>query len=282
MSWFDRNRGETAPREAFDALTAAFARSGLEAALQQLCGPPGLRRFVVRFQDTSRGLRVTRLESEPVKGGGGPPPPQTATSALPAVERALAGLRKALPAPFSFDRGAIGVVVDRDEKKAPTLDVTLRLDEDGDAYALGTLRQPKGPGVAVEQPGYLATVSAWAEQASRVRSGWKMCRGAQTFAIEGSRLSIHTPSPYEGEDGTTESLVVTVLGTWDARNGDFVWLVEKPVGDEAPFVEPELSLTLGQVAELMALAAAKLGAMGVFQGETGGDVAPRTVFAAIR
>lgn len=271
------------PRGAFDALSTAFDRSGLDGALLELCGSPGLRRFVVRFEDSRRGFRVTRVDSEPVKGGGGPPPPQAAAGATPRVESAIAALRKALPAPFQFDRGAIGVVLDRDGSGKPVpLDVTLRLDEDGDAFRLADLRVPKGPGVPVEQPDYLATLLAWSDAANRVRGGWKMCRGRETFTIEGSRLTIQTPSP-EGEPASSEGMVVSVLGTWDSRNGTFRWLVDRPVSSEAPFVEPELTLTLGQVSELMALTAARMGAVGVFQGDTEPAKGPAlTVFAAIR
>ena len=269
MAWFDRYRGDLEPREAFDALTRAWARSGLEDILDRLCGAPGLRRFVLRFQETPRGFRVTSLESEAVKAGGGPPPPQAADAALPDVEKGLAALRAALPAPFRFERGAIGLVRD---SEGP-LDVTLRLDEDSDAFTLAQLRAPRGVGVAVDDPGYLHALNAWSEQANRVRSGWKMCRRGQTFQIDGHRLTV-------SEDGASESLLVTVLGTWDGRHNRFNWLVDAPIADDAPFVQPELTLTLAQVTELMAFAGARLGAIGVFQGDTDGDAV--TVFAAIR
>ncbi len=269
MAWFDRYRGDMEPRAAFDALMLAWGRTELPEVLHRLCGPPGLRRFVLRFQDTPRGLRVTGLESEGVKGGGGPPPPQTASAVLPEVERGLLGLRNALPSPFRFERGAIGVIRDA----TGPLDITIRLDEDGDAFRLAILRAPKGPGVPVDDPGYLRALTAWSEQANKVRGGWKICRAGQTFQIEGHRLTIFT-----GDD--SESLVVTLLGTWDGRHDRFTWLVDKPVSGEAPFVEPELTIALGQVTELVAFAAAKLGALGVFQGDT--EDAAITVFAAIR
>lgn len=269
MAWFDRYRGDLEPRAAFDVLTAAWGRSGLEPILERLCGAPGLRRFVLRFEDTPRGFRVTSLESEQVKAGGGPPPPQAADTALPEVERGLAALRATLPAPFRFERGAIGLVRD---SEGP-LDVTIRLDEDGDAFRLSQLRAPRGPGVPVDDPGYLTALNAWSERVNRVRSGWKMCGRGQTFQLEGSRLSV-------AGEGASESLLVTVLGTWDGRHDRFNWLVDAPVAAEAPFVEPELTLTLGQVTELVAFAAARLDAIGVFQGETDPDGI--TVFAAIR
>ncbi|MSQ04104.1 MAG: hypothetical protein EXR71_19815 [Myxococcales bacterium] len=283
MSWFDRQRGHVEPRDAFDALSLAYGRSGLDAALLDLCGSPGLRRFVVRFEESRRGFRVTAVDSEPVKGGGGPPPPQAASLAIPHVEAAITALRKALPAPFRFERGAIGVVLDREGSGKPApLDVTLRLDEDSDSFRLSDLRAPAGQGVPVEQPDYIATLHAWSDAVNRVRGGWKMCRGSSTFAIDGSRLLIETPAA-EGEPVWSERLVVTVLGTWEARNGTFRWLVERPVSSEAPFVEAELILTLGQVSELVALAAAHVGAIGVFQGDTEPEKGPAlTVFAAIR
>lgn len=269
MAWFDRYRGDLEPREAFDALSRAFDRSGLEDVLGRLCGAPGLRRFVLRFEETRRGFRVTALESEQVKAGGGPPPPQAASAALPDVERGLAALRAALPAPFRFERGAIGLVRD---SEGP-LDLTVRLDEDGDAFRLGQLREPRGAGVPVDDPTYLKALGAWSERVNRVRGGWKMCGRGQTFQIEGTRLAL------SGE-GASESLLVTVLGTWDGRHDRFTWLVEAPIAEEAPFVQPELTLTLGQVTELVAFAAARLDAIGVFQGDA--QESGITVFAAVR
>lgn len=276
MAWFDRHRGDQDAKAAFEALSAAWAKSGLPEALGRVCGPPGLRRFILRFGDTPRGLRVTGVHGEPVAGGGGPPPPQSASAALPDVERALAALRRGLPAPFHFDRGALGVVRD---SEGP-LDVTVRLDEDGDSFHLRDLRAPRGPGVAVDDPAYLTALADWSERANRVRGGWKLCRPGQTFTLDAHRLTITTPSPFPDEPPTSESMVVTVLGTWDPRHDRYTWLVDQPIAAEAPFVEPELTLALGQVIELVAFAAARLGALGVFQGEA--DAAGLTVFAAVR
>ncbi len=276
MLWFDKQRGDLPARAAYEALSAAWEKSGLPEAIARVCGPPGLRRFVLRFEETPRGFRVTGVQSEAVKGGGGPPPPQASSAALPDVERAIAALRKGLPSPFRFDRGAIGVIRD---SEGP-LDITLRLDEDGDRFRLGELRAPRGAGVPVDDPGYLKSLATWSEQANRVRGGWKMCRGGQSFALDGHRLTITTEGRSPEEPPTSESMVVTVLGTWDGRHDRYTWLTDKPVAPEAPFVEPELTLTLGQVTELVAFAAARLGALGVFQGDT--DDAGITVFAAVR
>lgn len=269
MAWFDRHRGQQDAREAYDALTRALGRSGIEPVLERTCGPAGLRRFLVRFEETPRGFRVTSIESEPVKGGGGPPPQLTANAAVPDLERAIRALRAELPAPFGFERGAIGVVRD---SEGP-LDLAVRLDEDGDALRLADLRAPRGPGVPVDDPAYLQALGTWSERANRVRSGWKMPGKRQSFHIEGNRLTL-------GGDGADESLIVTLLGTWDGRHDRFTWLVDKPVADEAPFVHAEQVLTLAQVTELVAFAAARLGAIGVFQGSS--DTDGVTVFAAIR
>lgn len=276
MAWFDRQRGDQDAKAAFEALSAAWAKSGLPEALDRVCGPPGLRRFVLRFALTPRGLRVTGLQSAPVAGGGGPPPPQASSAALPDVERALDVLRRGLPAPFGFDRGALGVVRDAEGP----LDVTVRLDEDADAFALKDLRAPRGPGVPVDDPAYLTALAAWSERANRVRGGWKLCRPGQTFTLDAHRLTIQTPSPFPDDPPASESMVVTVLATWDPRHDRFTWLVDQPIAAEAPFVEPELTLALGQVIELVAFAAARLGALGVFQGEVAES--GLTVFAAIR
>ena len=74
MLWFDKQRGDVPARAAYEALSAAWEKSGLPEAIARVCGPPGLRRFVLRFEETPRGFRVTGVQSEGVKGGGGPPP----------------------------------------------------------------------------------------------------------------------------------------------------------------------------------------------------------------
>lgn len=270
MSWFDRNRGELSVEDAWRCLGDAVEAAGLGPALHAAAGPQGLRRFVVRFELRRGRPRVTGLDSEPLVKGGGPPTPETFDAHVGAVEKALAKLQRALPAPFSFDRGAVGFVRgDGDE-----LDLSFRFDEDADAFVLAELPLPTGAPSPVEDPRYVRALAAWEGRIAPVRARWLVPGRGETWALEEGRLTLVGP-------GGERVLSAEPIAHYWPRGSRFEWLVAEPVGEEPPFVEPVLTVAANAAMELAVFAAARLKRAGVFQGEIEGNRG-EILFAALR
>lgn len=252
MAWFDRCRGELEAGPAAARLSAAVTAAGVTEAVALACGPVGLRRFVVRFDQKGGRLRVTGLESERLVGGGGPPSSATFDAAAVTIEATLATLKRSLTAPFAFTRGALGVLRDGEGE----LDITFRFDEDGDVFGLRNLPMPEGESAPIENPDYLRALQFWEGRIAPVRARWIVPR----------------VDAWEWADGWLqlgdERLRVDPIAMFHAGQTRFEWMVDSPVGDEAPFVEPELTVEMGAAMELAVFAAARMGCVGIVQGTT--------------
>lgn len=264
MSWFDRHRGDADPEATARRLRAATQAAGLGAAVQAACGRRGLRRFVLRFEARERRVRLTGTEAEPLALGGGPPPADRLAAATGELERALAAFRAGLPPGWTFNRGALGVT--RDGRGRTEL--ALRLDEDADTFGLDALEVPEGPGHPLEDPAWLRVLSTWEGRVAAVRARWRTPGGLDWRLAEG-RLRI----------GSAESVSAGPLALWQPGAERFEWLLDAPVGDEAPLVEPVVQCDLAEAMELCAYATARRGGTGVFQGELPDG---RALFAELR
>lgn len=260
MTWFDRNRGELSTEEAWQRLGAVVEQAGMSRALHVAAGLHGLRRFVVRFELRAGRPRVTGLESEPLPKGGGPPTPAAFDAGVSGVEAALARLHRGLPAPYTFDRGAVGVLRGDDA----VLSLAFRFDEDADTYRLAELPLPTGAAYPLEDPAYAKALAAWEARIAPVRARWLVPGREEGWSLEGGRLDLRGPA------GTRRIAAEPIASYWP-RGNRFEWLLEKPAGEEAPFVEPVLTLELGAAMELAVFAAARLGRVGIFQGTLEGE-----------
>lgn len=269
MAWFDRHRGSRASAEARADLDAALAASGLLGVLDAASGRTGLRRYVVRVEDRGGHLRVSGLDAQQLPQGGGPPSASTFDANVGAIERALATFRARLPAPFTFTAAVIGVV--RDDGG---LDVDLRFDEDTAELTLEKLRKVKGATTPVEHPAYQKALAAWESRIAPVRARWMVPRPGETWTLEAGTLRVQGPL---GE----RTFSAEPLARFTPKSGRFEWLLERPAGDEPPFVEPDLDIEPSHAMELAVFAAARLGRAGVFQGDLD-DKPPGVLFAALR
>lgn len=262
MPWFDRLNTED-PQKSAGLLDKAVAKSGIPQVLEAACGRFGKRRFVVRFDGRAGNtMRVVGMESERLPGGGGPPPPAAFDANVRKLEGALATLRRTMPAPFTFSAGAVGVR--RATQGEPVL--SFRFDEDAATFALKDLSVPEGAGSLVEDPAYLRAIAAWEGRIAPIRANWVVAHEAWSFA-EGR---IHTQDRvYEG----------TPLASWEPTSGTLAWALEKPAGDESPFVEREVLVELSGAMELAAFAAARMKLDSLFQGAADDG---RTWFLGIR
>lgn len=253
MPWFDRHVADGDEDAALTALDRAVARSRLVELLLTASGPYGLRRFGVRFELRGGRARIAGLETAPLPRGGGPPAANAFDAHARMLEGALDALHRALPAPFAFDRGVAGFVRDADGR--PTL--SLRFDEDADAFRLAELPMPRGEPHPLEDPAFVRALAAWDARTAPLRARWTVARDDWSLT-NGVLVS----------DGLRGRAVA--IATWtDAR---FTWCLDRPAADEAPFVEPELDVPLADAGTLALFAATRLGCVGMFQGalEAGG------------
>jgi hypothetical protein len=165
------------------------------------------------------------------------------------LEQAIAELARRMPPGWEFSRLAIGVIRDQEGPTRPT----FRFDEDADSFSLNELRMPKGKGIPTEDIAYLRAQDLWSARVAPLRAAWVTATGP--WQLEGGRLL------YRDQSWRAEA-----IATWVPKTGDFSWSVTEPVGDEAPFLHPELILELGPALDLVAFAAARMEASGVFQG----------------
>ncbi|MDP2315594.1 MAG: hypothetical protein Q8P41_22030 [Pseudomonadota bacterium] len=270
MSWFDRNRGDEPADEAWARLGSVVEQAHIAPAIHAASGLSGLRRYVLRFQLRGVRVRVTGVESEPLPKGGGPPEPGAFAANVGAVEAALGVLARRFPRPFTFERGAIGVVRGGD----PEIGLSFRFDEDADAFTLAELDHPAGEPNPTEDPRYAKALSAWESRIAPVRARWLVPGREDTWTLDGVRLTITGPA------GNRVLGADPIARFWPKGNR-FEWLVETPVGEEPPFVEPILTVTMGGAMELAVFAAVRMKRVGVFQAEMA-DERGEILFAALR
>jgi hypothetical protein len=247
MPWFDRHLHEDDLDDALRMLDRAVARARLAEALDAASGPYGLRRYGVRFELRNGKARVIGLDTAPLPRGGGPPAPDAFDRGARAVEGAIDALRKALPAPWSFERGVVAYLRNADGTRA----LALRFDEDADAFRLDELRQPRGEPHPLEDPAYARALAAWDARIAPLRARWTVASGE--WSLNGGHLAL-------------EGRKVRAVPLATHTDGRFAWLVDQPVAEEAPFVEPEVVAPFSDAAALALFAAARLGCVGVFQG----------------
>jgi hypothetical protein len=266
MPWFDRLRGELDPDEAARRLQQVVDRAKISAALVAASGPHGLRRYLVRVELKGGRPRIVGVDTAPLPKGGGPPAPAAFDAGAALVEAALQTMRVHMPAPFSWSRAAIGVLRDGEGNVA----LMFRFDEDVDAFRLDDLPVPTGPPAPLEDPAYLKALSVWDGRVAAVRARWLRPGPDESWSLEEGALKLDGPAG-------TRVIAAEPLATW--VDGAFAWVVAEPVGDERPFVEPELALDLAGAMELAVFAAARMGRPAVFSGDLEGG---GTLFAALR
>ncbi|MSQ02779.1 MAG: hypothetical protein EXR71_12960 [Myxococcales bacterium] len=261
MSWFDRHAGDD-PETLYERLRDAVGASGLEDALTAASGLTGHRRYVLRAEVRDGRMRVVSMEGTTLPRGGGPPAATAWAANSTVVDAALNRLRRLLPRGLDVGSMALGVV----RHAEGPLELSLRFDEDAPGLSVGQLTTPTGEPSPTEDPAWLRVLAAWSTRIDEMRSRFVVARGE--WSLSAGRL----------DDGERR-VAATALGSWHAGQRRFEWLLASPAGDEAPLVEPALTVDLAGAIELVCFAAAKLGATGVVQGTlpTG-----ELVFVAVR
>jgi hypothetical protein len=262
MGWFDRQLSGREPEDLEDELGRFVRASGVDRALTTICGPFGVRRFVIRFEQRGDVVTLTDLETHPLPMGGGPPDPRGAEEGIQPLEAAINRLHRNMSTSLPWTRGAVAVIRDALDQ----LEIMPLFDDDADDAALADLGLPEGPGHPLEGHAYREMVAANEAGMQAVHSETSRRRGSWTdweITADDQTLVL--------EQGTGSARLKTrVLGTYHPSSSRFAWATEAPLFDEQLYNTGSFSATLDAVMELGMSTAARLGSSWLFL-ETLGD-----------
>ena len=140
MGWFDRQLDGREPEALDDELGRLVRAAGVDRCLHTVCGPYGIRRFVIRFEVKGDRVVLTDLETHPLPQGGGPPDPRGAEEGIQPLEAAINRLYINMVGNMPWSRGAVAVL--RDALDA--FEILPLFDDDADAAVLADLGVPEG------------------------------------------------------------------------------------------------------------------------------------------
>ena len=256
MGWFERQLAGRAPEELEDEIGRYVRASGVDRCLQTLCGPYGVRRFVIRFEWAGDRVVLTDLETHPLPQGGGPPDPRGAEEGIQPLEAAVNRLYSNMVGTLPWTRGAVAVL--RDALDA--FEIMPLFDDDADESTLADLGVPEGPGHPLESHGYRDMVAAHEAQMGAVHAETSRRRGSWT----GWDISSDDKTLVLSQGSGETRHPVRVLGTFHPSTGRFAWAMEQPPFDEHLYTTRSFSATLDTVMELGLVTTARLGATWLF------------------
>ena len=168
MGWFDRQLDGREPEALDDELGRLVRAAGVDRCLHTICGPYGIRRFVIRFELKGDRVVLTDLETHPL--------PQVAGHRIRGAEEYIQPLEAAINRLYinAVEHAEPRVVaVLRD---ASMLEI-LPLFDDDDAAVLADLGVPEGPGHPLES-------TRTGTPSPRTRPRWPRCGGDQSTTRE--------------------------------------------------------------------------------------------------
>ena len=256
MGWFDRQLAGREPEDLEDEIGRLARASGVDRALLKVCGPFGVRRFVIRFEYRADRVVLTALETHPLPYGGGPPDPRGAEEGMQGLESAFNRLHRNMAASMPWNRGAVAVIRDAHDR----VEMIPLFDDDADEAVLADLGVPEGPGHPLEGFEYrdmiasnesgMAAVHAETSRRRGSWSDWNITPDDQTLVLE--------------QGGGQTRHRVMVLGTFHPVSSRFAWATDDALFDEALFQMRSFSATLDLVMELGMLTTVRLGATWLF------------------
>lgn len=225
MSWLETQvsvHGHTFESQMINALNDA----GVYDSIFRICGFYGVRRFVIRFEYTSQGIRVNEIENLPLHYGGGAP--TNATRELVDVLRQnLNTLYRSMAPWASWQKGLFGVVRNCDNE----MQVIPFFNEDADAITVEHLPIPP-QGHPLEHTDYTRLRASMAAQLEPVlQNTYAISHDWMEWAIDDNVLTLVYADEYEQY---AERKRCRVLGTFDAT-GTWAWQVSEPLFSEEVF-----------------------------------------------
>jgi len=256
MGWFERHLDGRQPEELEKEIGRYIRAAGVDRALTQMCGPFGVRRFVIRYAAQNDGVKLTELETHPLPFGGGPPDPRGAEEGLQPLEAAVTRLHRNMLTSLPWSRGAVAVVRDAEDN----LEIVPLFDEDADGSQLSDLGVPGPPGHPLEGLQYQemiagneAGMGAVHAQTSRRRgswTGWDVPQEDEAIVLEHA--------------GGATRYRAQVLGTFHPARRRFEWADGGALYEEPVFTTQAFSITMDVLMELGFATTARLGADWLF------------------
>ena len=256
MGWFERHLDGRPPEELETEIGRYVRASGVDRALIQMCGPFGVRRFVIRFSQQGERIQLTDLETHPLPFGGGPPDPTGAEEGLQPLEAAVGRLHRNMLATLPWSRGAVAVTRDADDN----LEIIPLFDDDADAATLADLGVPGPPGHPLEGNAYRDMIAGNEAGMASVHGQTSRRRGSWTAwdVIDQDQVLV-----LDHDTGKTRHRA-TVLGTYHPSRSRFEWATESALFEEPVYQSQIFSTTMDALMELCFVTTARLGADWLF------------------
>lgn len=263
MGWFERQCKGRDPAEVSKEHARYVRAAGVDRALDELAGPFGVRRFLVRCVVKGAAVRVDSIDAMPLSWGGGPPPEDPSGRVSGRLTSALARLHRNMATGPVWNRSAISYV----RNAQGQTEVQLSFDEDADDTQLDGLPLPGPPGHPLEAPETEHMIRAWEGPTAELQ-----LRSAAVTPDwdEWEVIDDHTLVRYwgGGPDGPPPKDVqrsrCRTLATYAPRWSRFTWRTGAPLFDDAVFGVAYFPATFDAAVELALVAAARLQARWLF------------------
>ena len=253
-SWLNKQvslHGDAFEQQLIDAMQQA----GVYDAVFGICGPFGVRRFVLRFVAKGHTVDITEIETLPLQYGGGAPQ-HTNSDRMDALKRSLKKLKDAMHSWAPWDVGILGVVRDCDN----AMQVIPFFDADVEGVSVEHLPTPP-QGHPLEERGYLHIKSSVQAQIEPVYMNTSAISHDWTeWSIDGEVLTLMYDDDIES---TVERKRCQVLATFDA-DGIWTWQVEQPLFSEEVFCWEYFICDWDSAVELSMVCTARLNGTWVF------------------
>ena len=199
-----------------DMLIASMHQSGVYDAVFALCGPFGVRRFMLRFATKGYSFEIREIETLPLQYGGGTPSASTPAN-LHQLKTALRNLQSHMGSWAPWHQGTLGVVRDCDNK----MQVIPFFDEDVEGISVEHLPIPS-QGHPLEDRAYLKVKASVQAQLEPVYMNTMAISHDWTeWAIDGEELRLIYQDNIES---TVEKKRCRVLAIFD-QGGQWTWQV---------------------------------------------------------
>lgn len=269
MSWFERQTMQQSAQSVERDQARYMRAAKVPEALENLAGPYGVRRFLVRFARQGVRIRIQAVEAIGLQHGGGPPPTDPTGQRREGLAKALTRLHKNMSVGPRWDRGVIGYLRGRNGEA----NIMVLFDEDAEQVTLANLPPPPSHGHPLEDPSYVHLIAQHEHIMHQIHSRTTMLGGQwDVWDLDGHTLTLN----YGAE---TRRHNCQVLGVQDNSRQRYLWQSEDALFPEAAFSERVFSCDWNAANELSLLAAARLEAEWLFVGALEDD---RTLFAAVR
>lgn len=271
MSWFDR-QSKTLGIDLSQSIGRYLRSSGIDASLNELSGPFGVRRFLIHFRLTQARIQITDIQSLPLQYGGGSPLDMTPDMQAK-LERSLIKLHQNMSVGPSWTEGALGFIRNNDNQHT----IVPFFDEDVPLATLDLLPVPD-EGHPLESPEYRKLLGS---NEAQIEPIWAR---TNTFAHEWDEWEVDKGELrliYGSQESPTEVLKkrCQVLATFDSASSKWTWQSEGPLFPEETFAWQEFVCDWNASMELGGLTSARLGADWLFVSSVEGS--NLVLFAAV-